>query len=193
MIQRFDNYLLIHFSTYMSLPDFTKLTMTSHLFREPLVLDYLKQMICNSFSLNISNRIIIQDYSLREISNDLTEITFTNKNITYNFSGQYKENSVSLYNFETITITTPARQYEWSGYICKMSLDFDNDSNYRIYSLDYYNLKLVIYIDSYNTKINKIRFEYPSKVKHSFFKTILYFMNLLFDKTKQLYISFTNL
>ena len=190
MIQRFDNYLLIHLSTYMSLPEFTKLTMTSHLFREPLVLDYLKKLICNSFSLNISNRIIIEDYSLREINNDLTEITFTNKNITYNFSGQYKENSVSLYNFETITITTPARQYEWSGYICKMSLDY---VGYRVYYLDYYNLKLEIFIDAYNREITKIRFEYPQKVDHSFFKTIVYLFYSLFDTTKQLYISYTKI
>jgi len=198
MIQRFDNYFLMHLTTFFEVCDFIQLTKTSKLFREQIVLDYLKQRIDEKIVLNISNRIILKNYSLREMDDKKSnELIFETENLGYSYQEIFDNNALMMVYIETITITTPTRQYEWSGYISQMNLLYDNDIGLRIYCLDWYDLQLQIFIDSYTRQVTKIRFVFPQIKKHISFAQRLYsyafvFVCSLFEEakfTKQRYIS----
>jgi hypothetical protein len=189
----------MHLTTFFDLRDFIQLTKTSNLFREQIVLDYLKQRIDESIVLNISNRIILKNYSLREIDDRKSnELVFKTENIIYRFY-EFNKNALMMLDIETITITTPTRQYEWSGYISQMNLlyQYDNDIGLRIYCIDWYDLQLQIFIDSYNKQVTKIKFVFPQITKRVSLAQRLYsyaliFVCSLFEEakfTKQRYIS----
>ena len=200
MIQLFDNYFLMHLTTFFELRDFIQLTKTSNLFREQIVLDYLKQRIDESIVLNISNRIILKNYSLREIDDRKTnELVFETENLGYSYQEIYDNSTILMLYIETITITTPTRQYEWSGYISQMNLSCEYDDNIilRIYYIDWYELQLQIFIDSYNKQVTKIKFVFPQikkriSIAQRLYSYALVFVCSLFEEakfTKQRYIS----
>ena len=62
MLQFFDNYLLMHLTTFASAADFSTLVKTTHLFREPMVLECLERRLSDSISIDISDRIVLRNY-----------------------------------------------------------------------------------------------------------------------------------
>ena len=190
----------MHLTTFFEVCDFIQLTKTSNLFREQIVLDYLKQRIDESIVLNISNRIILKNYSLREIDDRKSnELVFKPEKLGYSYQEIFDNSTIMMLYIETIKITTPTRQYEWSGYISQMNLlyQYEDDIGLRIYCIDWYDLQLQIFIDSYNKQVTKIKFVFPQITKRvsiaqRLYSYVLVFVCSLFEEakfTKQRYIS----
>ena len=156
MIHLFDNYLLMHLTTFFHVSDFSRLVKTSTLFREQIVLELLKKRITQSFYLTISNRHILQ--SVQIVCEN--QISFP-ANIKCRFLGYdfYDDDSiVYLTDKETITIVTPNREYEWSGCITSFGYTLDDELECRIYIVHYYNLLLQIFVDVNKGEILKFQF-----------------------------------
>ena len=152
MIHLFDNYLLMHLTTFFHVSDFSRLVNTSTLFREQIVLELLRKRITQSFYLTISNRHNLQ--SVQIVCEN--QISFP-ANIKCRFSGQ-DDSIVYLTENETIRIVTPCREYEWSMCITSFGYTLDDELGCRIYTLNYYNLVLQIFVDVNKGEILKIQF-----------------------------------
>lgn len=153
MIHLFDNYLLMHLTTFFYVSDFSRLVKTSKLFREQIVLELLQKRMEQSFTLTISNRHCLQCYQRIGVN----QISFP-ANIKCRFSGQDDDSIVYLTDNETIRIVTPTREYEWSMCITSLGYTLDDELGCRIYTLNYYNLVLQIFVDVNKDKILKINF-----------------------------------
>jgi hypothetical protein len=152
MIHLFDNYLLMHLTTFFNVSDFSRLVKTSNLFREQIVLELLRKRITQSFYLTISNRHVLRCFQF-DCEN---QITFP-ANIKCRFSGQ-DVSIVYLADKETITIVTPCREYEWTGYITSLGYTLDDELECRIYIVHYFNLLLQIFVDVNKGEILKFQF-----------------------------------
>ena len=152
MIYLFDNYFLMHLTTFFHISDFSRLVKTSTLFREQIVLELLQKRMEQSFSLTISNRHVLRCFKII----DKTQISFP-ANIKCRFSG-YDDSIVYLMENETIRIVTPCREYEWSMYITSLGYTLDDELECRIYTLNYFNLVLQIYVDVNKGEILKFQF-----------------------------------
>lgn len=155
MIHLFDNYLLMHLTTFFHVSDFSRVVKTSTLFREQIVLELLKKRITQSFLLTISNRHILQ--SVQIVCEN--QISFP-ANIKCRFSVQDHDDDSMVYltDKETITIVTPCREYEWTGYITSLGYTLDDELDCRIYTLNYFNLVLHIFVDVNKGEILKFQF-----------------------------------
>ena len=176
MIYLFDNYLLMHLTTFFHVSDFSRLVKTSKQFREQIVLELLKTRIEESFSLTISNRHCLQSC---QIDNELRRITFP-ANIKCRFSGQ-DDSIVYLTDNETIRIVTPCREYEWSMCITSLGYTLDDELGCRIYTLNYYNLVLQIFVDVNNDEILKINFTKQPDY-HILYSFWIWIVNSITDK-----------
>lgn len=154
MIHLFDNYLLMHLTTFFHVSDFSRLVKTSTLFREQIILDLLRKRIEQSFYLIISNRHVLRCFQF-DCEN---QITFP-ANIKCRFSGKEEDDSiVYLTDNQTIRIVTPCREYEWSMCITSLGYTLDDEIGCRIYTLNYFNLVLQIFVDVNKAEILKINF-----------------------------------
>jgi hypothetical protein len=63
----FDGYLLSFLSTYLSINDIVRLTRSSVLFREPILLETLERRICSESSVRISDKQVIDYHIFRKM------------------------------------------------------------------------------------------------------------------------------
>jgi len=162
----FDGYLLSFLSTYLSINDIIRLTRSSVLFREPILLETLERRIRSECSVRISDKQIIP---LTLISKDGLFIFENNgSDISYSYFGQSTNNHICLCHRNRLECIMPCKTISLDVPIAEMFHNYNDGNMVREYYDVEYTMKIYFDISKSELFINRVTFEFVEQKVSSY-------------------------
>jgi hypothetical protein len=153
----FDGYLLSFLSTYLTISDIIKLTRSSAIFREPILLETLERRILSECSVSISDKQII--YLTRISEDGLFVFENNDTDISCSYFGQSTNNHICLCDSNEFVIVLPHRTICLNAPIAEMFHNYNDGNMVREYYDVEYSIKFHFGVTIGGLFINKIIFE----------------------------------
>jgi len=154
----FDGYLLSFLSTYLSINDIVRLTRSSVLFREPILLETLERRIYSECSIRISDKHVIGLSNISE--NGLFVFEDEKSDVSYSYFGLSTNNHICLCDSNEIAIVLPNKTIRLDAPIAEMYHNYQDGNTIREYYDVDYTIKLYFGIVNNGLLINKVTFEF---------------------------------
>jgi hypothetical protein len=166
----FDGYLLSFLSSYLTIPDIVRLTRSSLLFREPVLLETLERRIRSNCSVRISNKQILP---LTGISDDGIFL-FDNEctTVSCSYFGTPTNNHMCLCDSNELEFITPNKTICLDAPIAEMYHNYMDGNMVREYYDVSYIIKIYFDISQSELFINRISLEFV-KPKTTFYTQFL--------------------
>ena len=150
----FDGYLLSFLSTYLSISDIVRLTKSSVLFREPILLETLERRILSECSVTISDKVVLRLYRIHENG----VFVFEDESPTVSCS-YFTNNHICLCDSNEIRIVLPNKTIRLDVPIAEMFHNYNDGNMVREYYDVDYTIKIHFVTTIRGLFINKIMCE----------------------------------